>query len=257
MDNQKLTTTQLNILHYLYRFRFLTSLQLQKLLTHKNIRLTNYYLQLLTAKNYIGKHYTRSLSQATIPAVYFLTSGSIQVLENIDGIEKRALNRIYREKIRSQQFISHTSFLAEYFLFLRSESEKSKHTLHFFTKTDLLAHPYIIHPLPDAYFARVDSAGVTKRYFVEVVEDSSPRFALRKRVQEYCDYIDDGKFEEATVHPFPAILFICPGIASLIYLKKHIARMYEETSLDQVDIYIATREGAFSGHWEKVEAEDE
>ena len=257
MDNHTLTSKQLSILHYLYRFRFLTSLQLQKLLSHKNIRLTNYHLQLLTSKNYLGKHYTRSLGLANLPAVYFLTSASIQALEDQDGIDKRALKRIYREKIRSQQFISHTSFLAEYYLFLRNESEKSKHNLHFFTKTDLLAHPYILHPLRDAYFARVDLAGITKRYFVEIVEDSSPRFALRKRVQEYCDYIDDGKFEEATSHPFPAILFICPGIGSLIYLKKHLARIYEETSIDQIDIYLATREGAFSGSWEKVEAEDE
>ncbi len=257
MDNQKLSALQLNILHYLYRFRFLTSLQLQKLLTHKTIRLTNYHLQLLTSKNYIGKHYTRSLGLANLPAVYYLTSGSIQILEQQDNIDKRALKRIYREKIRSQQFIAHTSFLAEYFLHLSQESEKTKHTLHFFTKTDLLAHPYMPHPLPDAYFARVDIAGNTKRYFVEVVEDSSPRFALRKRVQEFCDYIDDGKFEEATNHPFPAILFICPGYGSMIYLKKHIARIYEETPLDQVDIYLATREGAFSGHWEKVEAEDD
>lgn len=257
MDNHKLSTIQLDILHDLYRFRFLTSFQLQKLLTHKTIRLTNYHLQLLTSKNYIGKHYTRSLGLANIPAVYFLTTGSIQVLEQKKGIDKRALKRIYREKIRSQQFIAHSSFVAEYFLHLRDESEKTKHTLHFFTKTDLLAHPYMPHPLPDAYFARVDSAGTTKRYIVEVVEDSLPRFALRKRVQEYCDYIDDEKFEKATSHPFPAILFICPGYAGKIYLKKHIARMYEETPLDQVDMYLATREGAFSGHWEKVEAEDD
>ena len=147
--------------------------------------------------------------------------------------------------------------MAEYYLFLRSESEKSKHTLHFFTKTDLLAHPYLIHPLPDAYFARVDAIGDTKRYFVEVVEDSSPRFALRKRIEQYCDYIDDGKFTEATGHDFPILLFICPGYASLIYLKKHIAHIYEETSLDQIEIYIATKEQAFAGSWEKVEAEDD
>jgi len=153
--------------------------------------------------------------------------------------------------------MAHSSFVAEYFLYLRGESEKSKHTLHFFTKTDLLAHTYLIHPLPDAYFARVDNKKETKRYFVEVVEDSSPRFALRKRIEQYCDYIDDGKFTEATGHNFPTLLFICPGYASLIYLKKHIARTYEETSLDQIEIYIATKEQAFAGSWEKIEAEDD
>ena len=257
MDSQKLPQAQLDILTFLYRFRFLTSLQLQKLLKHSNIRLTNYHLKNLITQNIIGKHYSRSLGLANLPAVYYLSSGSIKLLNDQVNFDRRTLKRIYREKIRSQQFISHSSFMAEYNLFLRSESEKSKHTLHFFTKTDLLAHPYLIHPLPDAYFARVDAIGDTKRYFVEVVEDSSPRFALRKRIEQYCDYIDDGKFTEATGHDFPILLFICPGYASLIYLKKHVAHIYEETSLDQIEIYIATKEQAFAGSWEKVEAEDD
>lgn len=257
MDSTKLPTAQIDILRYLYRFRFLTSLQLQKLLNQSNIRLTNYHLKNLITQNYIGKHYSRSLGQANQPAVYYLSSGSIKILADSPDFDKRALKRIYREKIRSGQFIAHTSYLAEYFLYLRNESDKTKYTLHFFTKTDLLAHPYLIHPLPDAYFARIDETGNTKRYFVEVVEDSSPRFALRKRIEQYCDYIDDGKFSETTGHNFPILLFICPGVASMIYLKKHISRIYEETSLDQIEIYLATKEGAFAGHWEQVTADDE
>ena len=257
MDSQLLPTAQLDILQYLYRFRFLNSSQLQRLLTHNNIRLTNYHLKNLITYNYIGKHYSRSLGLANIPAVYYLSSGSIKVLSDSPDFDKRALKRIYREKIRSGQFINHSSYLAEYFLYLRNESNKTKHTLHFFTKTDLLAHPYLIHPLPDAYFARIDESGDTKRYFVEVVEDSSPRFALRKRIEQYCDYIDDDKFSETTGHNFPTLLFICPGVASMIYLKKHIGRIYEETSLDQIEIYLATKEGAFASHWEQATAEDE
>ena len=257
MDSPKLPQAQFYILHYLYRFRFLTSLQLQKLLKHSNIRLTNYHLKNLITHIYIGKHYSRSLGLANQPAVYYLSSESIKLLSDKIDFDKRALKRIYREKIRSQQFIAHASFLANYFLYLRDESANSGHTLHFFTKTDLLAHPYLIHPLPDAYFARIDKANNTKRYLVEVVEDSSPRFVLRKRIEQYCDYIDDGKFTEVTGHDFPTLLFICPGYASLIYLKKHISRIYEETSLDQIDIYISTKEGAFAGAWEQIQAEDE
>ncbi|MCG3146212.1 MAG: hypothetical protein HONDAALG_04089 [Gammaproteobacteria bacterium] len=256
MDSHKLTDTQASILRYLYQFRFLTSIQLSKIL-NQTIRYTNYHLKVLSEKNFIAKHYYRTLGLANQPAVYYLASGSIKALQDQKDIDFRALKRIYREKNRSQQFIAHASFLAEYFLFIRADSNNSEQTLHFFTKTDLLAHPYFIHPLPDAYFARVDKKGMTKRYMVEVVEDSSPRFALRKRIEQYCDYIDDGKFTEATGHDFPALLFICPGYASLIYLKKHIARIYEETSLDQIDIYIATKEGAFSGSWEQIQAIEE
>jgi len=257
MDSTKLPTAQIDIIRYLYRFRFLTSHQLSLLLNHKTIRLTNYHLKILTSQNYVGKHYSRSLSLANQPATYFLSSGSINLLQSLEKIDKRALRRIYREKIRSQAFIDRSLFIANYFLFLRNESKKSNHTLHFFTKTDLLAHPYVIHPLPDAYFARIAKDGETKRYFVELVDDSSPRFALRRRIEQYDEYIEDGKFEEVTGHPFPKILFIFPGYASLIYLKKHLERIHEETSLDETEIYLATQEEAFSGSWTPVSPEDD
>lgn len=256
MDSHTLKPIQLDIIRNIYRFRFLTSIQISKFLKQTQ-RFTNYHLQVLASHNYLGKHYSRTLGLANQPAVYYLASGSVNVLTNLEHLDKRAIKRIYREKIRSQQFIAHASLIADYFIYLRNESEKSGHTLHFFTKTDLLAHPYLIHPLPDAYFARVDKSKNTKRYLLEVVEDSSPRFALRKRVEQYCDYIDDGKFTEATGYDFPTLLFICPGYASLIYLKKHIARIYEETPLDQIEIYIATKENSFAGNWEKIEAEDD
>ena len=101
---------------------------------------------------------------------------------------------------------------------------------------------------------------IDHRNLEELTEDKWDRILQvnlkgRKRIEQYCDYIDDGKFTEATGHDFPTLLFICPGYASLIYLKKHIARIYEETSLDQIEIYIATKEQAFTGSWEKIEAE--
>lgn len=257
MDSANLPTAQIDIIRYLYRFRFLTSRQLSHLLNHKQIRLTNYHLKILTSQNYIAKHYTRSFSQATQPATYFLSSGSIKLLKSLGDIDKRALRRVYREKMRSQAFVDRSLFMANYYLFLRDESKKTNHTLHFFTRTDLLAHPYVIHPLPDAYFARVGTDGETKRYFVELVDDSSPRFALRRRIEQYDEYIEEGKFEEVTGHPFPKILFICPGYASLIYLKKHLERIYDETSLDETEIYLAIQEEAFSGSWTPISAEDD
>lgn len=255
MDTYALTDIQHTILLFLYRFRFLTSTQLQKLLNHKTPRLTNYHLKILTSKNYINKHYTRTLGLGNQPAVYYLSAKSINVLHEKNDIPFSRLKKIYREKVRSQQFITHAVFIAEYYLFLLHESIKTNHTLHFFTKTDLQAHPYIIHPLPDAYFARVDEKKETKRYFVEVIDEGAPRFALRKRVEQYNDYIENGTFEEATGHPFPSILFICPTVGILMYIKKYLP-VYEELSFDDVSIYLATQEGAFAGRWEKVDAEE-
>jgi hypothetical protein len=259
MDNKLFTPKpkHLTIFQYIYRFRFLTSIQLQKLLNYKTLHLMNYHLKILTQQNYINKHYSRKLGQGNQPAVYFLAPKSIKELEHVEGVTAIGLKRIYREKIRSPQFIAHASFIADYYLFLRDDSIKTNQTLHFFTKSDLLVHPYIIHPLPDIYFAKVDQKKNTKRYFVEVIDEGAPRFAMRKRVEQYNDYIEEGKFEEVTKHPFPTILFICPTVGIMIYLKKHLARVYEEMSFDNVSIYLATREEAFAGRWEKVDAEEE
>ena len=254
MDSQKLAPAQFAIIQQLYRFRFLTSYHLQSILKQKTIRLTNYHLQFLTKNNYIAKHFTRTLGLGNIPAVYYLATGSIPVIKNFPNVTSRSIKRVYRERIRSQQFITHALYMADYFLFLRSDSEKTNQTFHFFTKVDLEAHPYFLHPLPDAYFARVVATGETKRYMLEVIDDTSPRFAIRRRVEQYNDYIESEKFEEATGHPFPTILFVCPGIASLIYLKKHLGRVYDETSLDQTSIYLTTREQALKGIWEPVTA---
>ncbi len=168
MDTISLSPQQLAIPQSLYRFRFLTSIQIQKLLNFKTLHVTNYHLNILAKHGYINKHYSRKLGLANQPAVYFLAPRSISVLQGMEGVTTRGLKRIYREKIRSPQFIDHTSFVADYFLFLRDDSIKTQLTLHFFTKSDLQVHPYIIHPLPDIYFARVDKKGNTKEIEVQI-----------------------------------------------------------------------------------------
>jgi len=248
---------QLEILDLLYRFRFLTSNQIQKLLHDKTPRLTNYHLKILLDNHHIGRHYARTLGSANQPAVYFLDSGCIKILEEKKQLTKVKLKRIYREKIRSQQFIQHALFIGDYYLKLALDSDKSNHTLHFFTKIDLEEHKYLIKPLPDVYFARVDQEKNIKRYIVDVIDEGSPRFAIRKRIDQYNDYVESGTFEEVTGHQFPTILFICPNPGIQIYLKKHIGRIIEETSLSDIAIFLATKEGAFAGHWEPIEAEDE
>jgi hypothetical protein len=257
MAIQTLPPAQLHILENLYRFRFLTSHQIHQLLKSKSPRLTNYHLNQLVKKKYISKHFSRSLGFGNQPATYYLATGSVKHFENLGGFEKRALNRIPKERYRSKQFISRASFITSFYLYLEDDSEKTNYKLYFFTKTELLAHPYFIHPLPDAYVARIDEAGNTKRYMVELIDDSSPRFALRRRIEQYDEYIDSGDFEAATSHDFPTILLICPGYASLMYLKKHLERIYEETSLDQTQVYLATTENALNGIWDTIETDED
>ena len=257
MGNKTLTTKQYDILKYLYKFRFLTSIHLQKLQNDNTTRLTNYHLKILDSQKYIAKHYTRKLGEGNKPAVYYLAVGSIKALQVNLEMQKDKLKYIYRERSRSKQFISNSLFIADYYMHLLNESAQTNQTLHFFTKTDLLMYQYIIHPLPDAYFARIDTQGEIKRYFVEVINENTPRFILRKRIDQYNTYIESKIFEEVTGHAFPTLLIICPNSGMKKYVAKHLAGVYEESSMDQVDIYLATQEDVYAKEWKKAGSEEE
>ena len=253
MDRLKLNSTQLKIINYLYSFRFITSSQLQKLLGHKYVRTTNYHLNRLITKDLVGRNHSRKLGYGNLPAVYYLRYGSIPLLKKQTSTHDSALKRIYKERLRSQRFIGYCHFLVEYYLYLKDSTQKKGKELYFYTKTDLLTHHYFVHPLPNAFFSIIYKKGEVNRFFVETINDGSPRFAIRNRISQYSDYFDSGNFEKATGFPLPTLLIICPDIATMIYLTKHLERIYDETSLDRTQVYLSTREEVFTERWRNVE----
>ena len=113
----KVTPKQLEILLYLYRFRFLNRSHIQKLLHHKDPKTINVWLKNLTQKNVIGRHYSTKLKENTKPAIYFLVAKSRYLLIEEPGVDEKLLKkRIYREKTRSQRFVNHSLTLADFYL---------------------------------------------------------------------------------------------------------------------------------------------
>jgi len=253
MVKQKTTTIQPLILQYLLRFRFLTSIKIQKLLQLNSLHSTNYYLIKLIRQQLIGSLYSRTKEQSFQPAIYYLKSASIKQLNITD---KKIIKRIYKEKSKSKTFIDHSILIADYYIFLNNDSIKTKQTLNFFTKSDLLPHNYLIHPLPDAYFSRVDKKENIKRYFLEIIDENSPRFSIRKRIDQYNNYIENKTFEKATGYKFPTILFICPNQTINNYLKKYFEKIWDESNFDEISIHSATKEDAFNGSWHNLKPEE-
>ena len=133
----KLPQAQFDILHYLYRFRFLTSPQLQN---YSNTQ-TFAWLTIISKTNHTKPH-RQTLLTLTRPcqstSSQYLSSGSIKLSDKID-FDKRALKRIYRKDSFSTVYCS-CFILFNYFLYSRWVW-KFRPCLPFFTKTDLLAHP--------------------------------------------------------------------------------------------------------------------
>jgi len=226
-----ITPKQLEILTLIYRFRFLNRHHIQTLLNHKDTKRINIWLKDLTNKNILGRIYSVKLKENTKPAIYHLATKSRKILLDQEDLNNKILNRVYRDKNASQKLINHCLFLADIYLLLRLESLKNHQELHFYTKTDLANHTYLPYNRPDAYISLKDKKQ-TRRYFLEVIDEKTPRFMLRKKISQYIEYFDEGTWKNRTLHNNPSLLFICPNQNIKDFLYKHIAQVLEEETSD-------------------------
>ena len=261
MENLKLTPKQLEILLLLYRFRFLDRIQIQQFMHHKNHRRIIAWLNDLTEKNIIGRHYSTKLKENTKPAIYYLATKSRQILLQEPSTDETLLKRVYRDKTRSKRLINRCLLVANIYFYLDKQTQETKDKLHFFTKTDLVSHYYLPYRRPDAYIA-IESKKQTKRYFLETIDEGTPRFLLRSKIAQYIEYFENGTWQKRTGHPDPSILMVCPDESIKTFLRKHIAQILEEEAETEIDFYLTTKESIedtqMQGNiWEKVEEIEE
>ncbi len=260
MDNLKVTPKQLEILLLLYRFRFLDRTHIQRFLNHKDPRRINTWLKDLTDRNFVGRRYSNKLKDNTQPALYFLATKSRKLLLDEETTSEKLLKRVYREKTRSERLIDHCLLLANIYFYLQKQSKQSGDKLHFFTKTDLHNHYYLPYKRPDAYIALENQDKQIKRYFLEIVDEGTPRFMLRSKIAQYIEYFSEQNWQNKTGHPFPSILFVCPNETLKSFLHKHIWQVLEEEAEDEISFYLATVQELEASKlqtniWELVEEE--
>lgn len=244
----RLKHRQEEIILYLYRFRFLNRSHIQQLLGHKQFNRIIIWLNQLTTEKYIHRYYNPKT--VTVAAHYSLGSKSRKYLlqkaeekkEEKESvvIQPRLLKRIWREQTLSEQFHTHCLFIADIYLSLVALVKKTQATLYFFTKTDLCGHDYILTPHPDAYIAIKELNGKMKRYFLDIFDPLPPRMILRRRIKQYVDYFDDDTWQEATKHPFPQIILICPDERSKRYLYRYVQKTLEYES--DIEFHLSTWE---------------
>ncbi len=252
---EQTTPKQLNILLLLYRFRFLNRIQIQKLLNHKDPRRINTWLKDLTTKNIIGRKYSTKLLANTKPAIYHLATKSRAILLSQPAINEKLLKRVYREKTRSDKLINHCLLVADLYFLLDKQAQTNKTKLHFYTKTDLVTHYYLPYKRPDAYIA-IESRRQTKRYFLEIIDEGTPRFMIRSKINQYIEYFQANTWQDRTNHPNPTMLFVCPDELTKIFLNKYILQMQEEEPEVDLEFFLTTKDQIGNNQdnlWEKVE----
>ena len=106
------------------------------------------------------------------------------------------------------------------------------------------------------YIAIEEQEQVIKRYFLEIIDETTPRFVVRNRIQQYLDYSSEEAWKENTNHPFPYVLLVCPDNSSEKYISKHIKRCLEE-DISDIQFFVTTKnsillKGVQQEQWGKI-----
>ena len=252
MNIPPVTNKQNQIIPLLYKFRFLTVSHFQKLLHHKDPRRIKEWLKDLLDKKYVAR--LKLEDDITQPFIYCLSQRAKYLLKDNEDYDKTILNKLYKEKSLTKNFIVHLLSLTDIYLFFLSQKEKNTE-FNFFTKQELVGYDYFPKELPDAYIA-VENKG-TSRYFLDLFDDYSPLWVIRKRIKAYVQYYEDTTWQENTKDSlFPTILLALPNER----VKKHIFHfskaVLEKSFYDDITIFLTTKEkikGDGQDVWEKIE----
>jgi hypothetical protein len=241
---QDVSKKQIEIIHLLSKYRFITTHQFQQLLHHKDSHRIKVWLTDLFDKKYVNRQFDRtSFSRSNKPAVYFL-SPKARVLLKQDG----------KELNRTETFISHCLFLVDVYVFLKSLSTKSEE-IKFFTKHELGRYTHFPSPLPDAFIA-VTSAKVTKRYFLDIIDEGIPSWVIKNRIKQYISCAESSDWVEQTGNvPFPTILLILPT-EKLQHQSAIFATSLLDSSFEDISLFLTSKQQLNSGVgdtiWQKV-----
>ena len=247
-----INSKQIEILILLYRFRFLNTSQIQKLMNHDSPRTAQSWLSDLVQKQYVYSNFDRKkFGKNTKPSVFHLLPNAIKVLKKQEDCNRQVLRKVHSEGERSDGFIRNSLFLADIYLNTKEKINGSSN-LHFSTKVDLNGYNYFPDPLPDAYMALKEKKK-TNRYFVLLLEDKAPKYALIARIKKYINYIEEDTWKTNTEGlSFPSILVICPD-----YPKKRFITRFIEENTPKEPLYLTTKnqvrfKGIKSDIWEEV-----
>lgn len=231
-----ITTKQQEILKQIYKYRFLNRTQIQALLKHKDKRRIISWLKDLREKQYVGWRYdaTNFISKSQ-PAIYYLSINGIRYLRETGECPSEGLRKRYKEPNRTQAFIERCLLIADCCIALQVKSNDQLQyswTLPADYADPDYEYSFLNGLKPHLRFIKEDSEQTT-RYLLEVFDPLMPRYAIRKRIKDYVEYLASGDWQNQTGYDdTPIILIACPTVADLLYAKRRAKKEIEDNDMD-------------------------
>lgn len=253
----KITKSQIKIIKDIYKFRFISTYQFQKIFNHKYSKLIKKWLKDLRDKRYIDMDYKRNdINENRNPAKYFLTPLGRRLLKSQKGFDITFLERVYKEKGRKTVFKNHCIDIVDMYLFLRFQEEPNEE-LKFFTESNLTKYEYFPKTKFDAYVVLQKKKNI-RRFLLHIFNASDPKWLPLQRLKDYIKYYDENIWQENTVDsPFPALLFVLPTESFKYDVFKECQKVLQKAITVDLQLFLETKEAIKTKDpkrlWQKVE----
>jgi hypothetical protein len=224
-----LNPNQLHLLKVIYKFRFVSAESLAKRGTKTEVGGLRKRLSVLADQGYIGRNYDGSYRLQNKPASYFLLPKGILAIKSQAAVNQSGLKAAYKDRTASPQFIDHCLKAAEvYKAATRLYGDKFK----FASKTELAANEGFPKLKPDFCLLSKNLPA----YFLDIVDDSIPTFAYRKKVLAYINHFD---YEWDLTEDTPPLLIVCGTLRIELRLRGMILKLIRNIEPD-LEFHITT-----------------
>lgn len=247
----KLSKTEKLILYLIYKFRYLTQKQFQKLLKHKSHTGVSTWLNGLILKGVISNDFKREWH--TQPGVYFVTELGIEALKTIEKVNKVSLYKMKSDANRSDAFKKYCLFITD--IYIKYLELAGKDEVQFLTQNEMGRDIFLPKKhKPSAYIAISHNGQVVRRYFLKIFKFIEPPYAIKSVIDQLMEYATDGEWEAVTKNPFPAYLFVIPTEPVKGYMYKHIRDTYYD---EDGEVFLSTWgnikvNGVGKDAWQKI-----
>lgn len=251
---KQLNALQTDILFVLYKFRFATRELIVKYQGLKSKTYTHYRLTGLVEQEYIGRHLSPEDRINRRPATYFILPKGIKVLKQQESLNPKSLTAMDNDRRAGGQFIDNCLSIFNIYIKLNELYGKS---LNFYAKSEAAEYESFPRPLPDA-FAQINS----KNFFLELITENIPGFAVKRRLLRYIEHCDEGDWEELG-ETYPYVLLVCESSSIEKRAQKLASRALYSSEADELLIYTTTLKALLACQareetiWSDVEDSDE
>ena len=253
----KISKQQTRILYLLYKFRYLHTKQIQKLLHHKDPQRTQDWLKKLRELGFIRLYKEpKTFKQHATPYVYQLGLKARHILKNDPECDMSVLHKVYKKEDQSETFIDRCLTIADLFLFFQSQTGKNEE-LNFFTESELTNYPYFPKTEHGAgAYITLKKDNITRRYLLEYFAKDITPGELRYRFNKYLKYVNSGEWEAHTKgEAFPTLLFVFAMSRRKNYIRIYARSLLDKKIDENIELFVTTKAKINPDNksiWEKV-----